>query len=314
MEPQSIDGDMPLEQILKRLNSRKYPEWNGARLIAGRLALNDPERLLVLARMEAQSYRKRVVLGTMISLIMVSITILLVVLFPRPETLLGVAGMSVACAIGLGFYIPIRARKSMLEVLHTMDDPRFLGTVLTMLVPDGVTEVKTSVTLNREVRHAVTGVLLSMLPLVRQEHRNGLSRAHMQTLMALLWQSRLQPALAVSILRALKHIGDESTFSTLQTLTGSYIPIVREEAAECLEYLRLNADARRQSKTLLRASIQGEEMRTEGLLRPAMGNNEGHPDVLLRPLHNDNDAVPLLETRSADSPDSALIQVRNREE
>ncbi len=261
---------MPLEQILRGLNSNRYDVWNEARHAARHLATTSPDGLLLLTRMEARAYRKRTGIGTIVSLSLVAICFVWFFSLMAPGALFTLAAVSLACATWLSIYIPRRARRSLLDVLRNMDDPRFLGPVLTMLVPDGVTEVKTSLTLNGYVRKTITAVLMDMLPRVRQEHRANLSRAHMQTLLALLWQSRSGAQLTVRILRALQHIGDESAIPYLEKLVESPNLPVQEEAIECLDYLRLHAGDRRQGEMLLRASDNASTVSPETLLRPVL--------------------------------------------
>lgn len=273
---------MPLEQILRGLNSNRYDVWNEARHAARHLATTSPDGLLQLTRMEARAYGKRAAVGTIVSLSLVAICFLCFCSLREPVFLFILSAVSLVCATWLSIYIPRRARRSLLDVLRNMDDPRFLGPVLTMLVPDGVTEVKTSVTLNGYVRKTIADVLMEMLPRVRQEHRANLNRAHMQTLLALLWQSRHGSHLTVPILRALQHIGDESVIPYLEKLVESDFLPVQEAAIDCLEYLRLHAGERRQGEMLLRASDNASTVAPETLLRPALPVNGIASEQLLR--------------------------------
>lgn len=305
MMQETPQATMSLEEILQGLNNPKFARWEQARLAARKLAVEYPDQLLDLARMEAKVYRKRAVFGTVVSLSLVSVALALAIILQNGVLLFGVAVVSLSCAGWLGLFIPTRARRTLLEVLRTLNDPRFLGSMLTILVPNGVTEVKASVTLDTYVRKTIIAVLLKMLPFVRQEHRAYITPAQMRTLLTLLWQSRTHVALAVAILRALQHIGDESAFPTLhllaarndrddrnnpmmQTLWGANRGVVAEEAINCLKYLQTQADARRQSHVLLRASSQSHQEGQDNLLRPAIGDSNRDPDELLRPLkHSD---------------------------
>lgn len=279
------DAPVSLDAILQGMNSANSELWIQAMRAARRLATTAPEQLLELTRKEAAFYRARTIQGSVISIALVGFIASFVIVSGHPEFYYLLAGSAMAAAAWLSGYLPRRARQSMIDVLETMNDPQFLGAVLSMLIPDGVTDVKATITLNSQTRLFVVRVLLEMLPNVRAEHKALLTREQMQALMALLKQSHRDPHLVVPILRALQHLGDENTIPALQTLTRSSNDIIQAAAEECVAYLSLRADQKRLANTLLRASDSVVNGNPETLLRAASGSDNTDPAELLRSSH-----------------------------
>lgn len=277
---------MSLDAILQGMNSGKLAVWGQAMRAARRLAITSPEQLLELTRKEAAFYRARTIQGSLITIGLISIIMASVFLSGRFELLWLLGGTAMVAVAWLSYYLPRRARQNMIDVLETMNDPRFLGAVLMMLIPDGVNDVKATITLNSQVRLFVTRILLEMLPNVRAEHKDILTREQMQTLLALLKQCRKQPHLAVPILRALQHLGDENTLPALQPFLHSQYDTVQTAAEECHAYLSLRADQKRLANTLLRASDSVVNVSSDTLLRAASDAGGTAPAELLRSTEN----------------------------
>lgn len=275
---------MPLDAILRGINSSGSSAWGEAMRAARLLAANSPERLLQLTRMEAANYRRHTLVGASMSIGSVALFSLLALNDPSMVMWYVVGAVSLMMALWLMFYIPSRARRSLIDVLEELHDPRFLGAALTMLVPDGITEVKTSITANVVVRGGITTAMKKMLPQVRMEHRDLLTREQMQTLLALMKRSQGDVMLTVGILRALAQIGSVQEADAVKALTGSWNAGVRQTALETLEIINLRAHEKQQSQTLLRASDSGSAVGQEQLLRSANGaGTDAVSEQLLRP-------------------------------
>ncbi len=280
---------MPLESILRGMNSSGLnksgsSEWGEAMRAARLLAVNSPERLLQLTRKEAANYRRHTLVGAGVSISSVALVSLIALNDPSMVMWYVVGAVSLMMALWLMFYIPSRARRSLIDVLEELHDPRFLGAALTMLVPDGITEVKTSITANVVVRGGITTAMKKMLPQIRREHRDLLTKEQMQTLLVLMKRSQGDVMLTVGILRALAQIGSAQEASAVNALTKSWNAAVRQTAHESLEIINLRAHEKQQSQTLLRASDGGSAVGQEQLLRSA--NSAGADAVseqLLRP-------------------------------
>ncbi len=280
---------MPLDAILRGMNksglhSSGNSEWDQAMRAARLLAANSPERLLQLTRLEAANYRRHTLVGASVSMGSVVFFSLIALNDPSMMMWYVVGAVSTMMATWLEFYIPIRARRSLIDVLEELHDPRFLGAALTMLVPDGITEVKTSITSNVVVRGGITTAMKKMLPQVRMEHRDLLNKEQMQTLLVLMKRSQSDVMLTVGILRALGQIGSAQEASAVKALTRSRNTAVRQTAHETLELISLRAHEKQQSQTLLRASDGGSAVGQEQLLRSASGaGTDAVSEQLLRP-------------------------------
>ena len=274
---------MTMDAILRGLNSNGK-EWGEAMRAARMLASTSPERLLQLTRMEAANYRRHTLIGANVSIGSVLFAAFLALRDPSMVLWYVVGTVSLMMAVWLGFYIPSRARRSLIEVLEELHDPRFLGAALTMLVPDGITEVRTSITTNIVVRNGITAAMKRMLPQVRCEHRALLTNEQMQTLLVLMKRFQADVTLTVGILRALGQIGSEQEAGAVKALTRSWNVGVRQAAQDALDTIRLRAHEQQQSQTLLRASTVSNAVGQEHLLRPATtANADAAPEQLLRP-------------------------------
>jgi hypothetical protein len=282
---------MTHEEILRGLNSRNA-DLHSEAFRAGRRLVVVPEQLLALAEREAKIYRQRAYRGTLISLGTLSgvaiIGILLIGLFSSIANIsnlifLTIGITSLGLAVWLQTYLPQRARRSLIELVSTLDDPRFIGPALTMLVPDGITESQMSRALNPHIRDSITDALKNMLPRLRASDNLMLSRPQMQTLLFLLDRPNKDMKLTHSVLRALQQIGDETAIPVVERLARSQRGIVADWARETLVYLQDRVDQKRQAQTLLRASGASESIGHDALLRPAVHASDPAPEQLLRP-------------------------------
>ena len=282
---------MTHDEILRGLNSHNAELYSES-LRAGRRLVVVPEKLLELADREAQIYRQRAYRGTLISLgVLGGVTLsgmALMALFNPVANIgnmvfLAIGITSLILAAWLHTYLPQRARRSLVDLVSTLDDPRFIGPALTMLVPDGITESQTSRALNPHVRNSIVIALKNMLPRLRASDNLLLSRDQMKTLLFLLDKPYNDPPLTHSVLRALQQIGDESAIPVVERLARSQRGVIAERANETLEYLRDRLDQKRQAQTLLRASGASESIGSDALLRPVANVGDPAPEQLLRP-------------------------------
>ncbi len=277
-----------LDTILRNMNSRKAKEQHEAVRAVGLLITSAPDQLLLLAKMEAQNYQRHAASGAIISLAIVALVGMACVLLSKSNiwaidnALYIFAGTCIALACWLSLYLPRRARRNMIDVYHYLDDPRFIGLALNMLVPDGITESRQSPMYTGYVQASMVGALTKMLKRVNVSHKTLLTCEQMQILLSVLQHSRTDRALTLAILRALQQIGDESAIPIVERIARSTFD-VHSEAEECLEYLRGQADQKRQAQTLLRASDSVVSTRPEHMLRPANPETDAAPEQLLRP-------------------------------
>ena len=290
-KPDTALSPVSLEAILRGMNSRKAKEQHEAVRAVGLLITSAPDQLLLLAKMEADNYQRHAASGATISLAMVALVGMAGVLINNSNTWPGLTpdvlmyifgGTCITLACWLSLYLPRRARRNMIDVYHYLDDPRFIGLALNLLVPDGITESRQSPMYTGYVQSSMVGALTKMLKRVNVSHKALLTREQMQILLSVLQHPHTDRALTLAILRALQQIGDASAIPAVERLARSKFD-VRSEAEECLEYLRNQADQKRQAQTLLRASDSAIATRPEHMLRPANPEIDAAPEQLLRP-------------------------------
>jgi HEAT repeat protein len=139
-----------------------------------------------------------------------------------------------------------------------------------------------------EIRKMAEGVLIRMLPHLKENDKTQFGPLEMETLIKSL--SRKKPELTRSILKALEQIGDERALPHVEALAAELAfrkdnksQELYEAAEACLPFLRQRAEQSRQANTLLRASLPsaaGEEV----LLRPVQNTEMTPPEEMLRPV------------------------------
>lgn len=201
-------------------------------------------------------------------------------------------------AKGTDYYVPIRARRSLVELIEGTRDLRFFDTILRLSTDDN-----TDITVRRSAQVALKPLLYQILQdgLVSQFLQNqnkalkNLLLASNRTVLFPLPRSRglsvkmgfsdLSPhrkdiELTVAMLKALEQVGDESVISlvkilaimppaipeTFNSIEWTYQHQVHEAAERCLACLELRAKEAKQTQTLLRPSIS-----------PADGQSLLHP-------------------------------------
>jgi hypothetical protein len=195
--------------------------------------------------------------------------------------------------------MPHRARNRMMRLIADVDDPRFLGPILSLLAPDTVTGPSAELQWEKYSRPMVAACK-SLLLRVRTDQEVLLDREQMRMLLALLESQSWNIQFQLAILKALEQIGDETAVPIVEKLAsgrqhtrgmtmmerwlaGRPEPdAVMLAAQECLPFLHLRAQRRQAAQTLLRASANSEALAPEMLLRPATAV-ESAPEQLLRP-------------------------------
>lgn len=278
----SVRSGDPLESLLSDMDAQK--SWQRQRAMS-EARLLPPEQLLRLAEMEQASFWKRLKKGSGIAF--GALGMLSLVALRQPDLLqsseiLGLIGFtSMSMAIWLTWYVPMRAHKSMEMVITGLEDPRFVGAALTMLMPDSMTAESRSRGEAFVAKRNVLRTLERMLPNLRADHRDLLDKRQMRALYALLdFSAKRDHLLTLSILKGLQQIGDEEAIPPVKRLTKSRNPLVNQAAHECLEYLALRADQKRQEQTLLRASDADAALSPDVLLRPATGDTTPSEQLL----------------------------------
>lgn len=139
---------------------------------------------------------------------------------------------------------------------------------------------------NHEVRHSVSNALTQLLPEVRIQDKADISRAERTALLRTLDGDN--PALAVAVLTAMQHIGDEQILRQVAFVIDSPVhhDAVREAAHECLPHVKLRIKEAQESQVLLR-SASGQKEGAACLLRPLREQPASdHEEQLLRPHEN----------------------------
>ncbi len=285
------DNQDSLKDLLCDLNTP------GKRGVAERTAANlPPELLLELARLEADSFRQcqqqarnitLIVMGTMLPFGLIRFFL------GRVDGMILIAATALALVLWLVRSTPSRAHNSMIRLITGMKDPRSLGPILTLLMPDrvlGSTEQEYPTTPHSDsLKRPIVAACKSLLRTVRADHEVLLTREQMRFLLELLKAPYYgDVGLQLAILKALEQIGDETAVPIVaqiaETRQWRDVHTVRAAARECLPFLRLRAQQQQAAQTLLRASANSETVIPEMLLRPATATSaECAPEQLLRP-------------------------------
>ena len=163
------------------------------------------------------------------------------------------------------------ARKDAARALEKAGDPRAVG-VLAVALRDG----------DAPMRRLAETALLKLLPNVQASHAGFLDNDQVSALLAIGEQE--DAALKVALLRALEQIGDSRAIPIVEQLLTDNWKMVRNQAAQCLPFLRERERRARESATLLRASDRNAAVSSAHLLRPAIDSRQDtKSDELLRP-------------------------------
>ncbi len=163
------------------------------------------------------------------------------------------------------------ARKDAARMLTQAEDPRAVG-VLAVALRDG----------DAPVQQLAETALLKLLPQVRASHAGYVDADQMAALLSIAHGD--DASLKVALLRALEQIGDSRAIPTVEHLLRDNWKIVRNQAEQCLPYLRERARRARESATLLRASHPAASSLPAQLLRPANDSSRSNQaSELLRP-------------------------------
>jgi hypothetical protein len=272
-------GKNMLEELLHRLNSRSLEVRNRA---IAEARLLPPEQLLELIGLEQQFFKRRQkrVFRAVTTVLVLFIALLVIGSLWEPLLLLGYSWITyIAMFYAMGL-VPTRARHSLLQVIETAEDPRFVGTALVLLAEHGQ---------NATVRKSVLSALSRLLPRFRADQSDLLTPAQHKALLMRLTEPYKNPELSIRILQALQQIGNESAIPVVSKITANWKPKahqqqVVEAARHCLPYLEVRAEQAKQSQTLLRPSsaFAAGAVSSEALLRPATSTSETAPEELLR--------------------------------
>ena len=135
----------------------------------------------------------------------------------------------------------------------------------------------------RAMHRELGNTLCRLLPHLRADQSGLLTREQKRDLLSLVASSG-STELRVKGLKALEQVGDESAYQIVNNILR-FTPDkeVQKAAAECLEYLKLHANERREMQTLLRAADSLDASAPDVLLRPAGSPALTPPEQLLRP-------------------------------
>lgn len=292
----SVMPDAALAPLLKRLSHRDEKIRDEAK----REALDlPPEQLLQLARMEAARYHRRKRFGYVAAA--VTLALILGLILWLHSFNYGMFQLFRLVLPAFLLFVPRRGRRSVAELLAESTDIRLLGPAL---------EIATRTTHDRQVRRMALDTVKSLLPGVRADHASLLS-VDQRAMLALLLEDPLEDhELTLRILNALKQVGGAEAITAVESLAGLkgkrvHLQMevsdlfrrgmgdnsreIRETAAECLPYLRANAERYEQQQTLLRASS---------------ATSITTPDVLLRPAYPVESTTPAEELLRASAPDA----------
>lgn len=269
--------DDNLSLVLQHLNSATTPIQEEAKRYA--LSL-EPDRLLRLTQLEADNYRKKqrgfqsITYAALLASLAIGFALTLYrdpSGFPYAMTLL--AGVCLSLVVVSTVLMPVRAHRSLYNILGALRDPRFIGPILTMLHPDTVTGSTEASTTGDYAKRRLTLALREILPQLKASDR--LSREEMLGLLSLLHPPHSGNFhLVLSVLKALEQVGDEMAIPAVTALTSPRKPaLIRRAASECLPYLLARAEQQRLERTLLRASQSASHAIPETLLRPVTPSN-----------------------------------------
>ncbi len=163
-------------------------------------------------------------------------------------------------------------RRTAIEALAETGDKRHIG-ILTDCLNDP----------NREVRQSVSDALTQLLPQVRIQDKERITREEQAALLRALDGDN--PDLAVAVLAAMQQIGDERVLRRVAYVIDSPVhhDSVREAAHECLPHVKLRVKEAQDSQILLRSASNQKEG-VFHLLRPTCEQTEcDHEEQLLRP-------------------------------
>ena len=245
-----------------------------------------------LAQMEAAAYRRwRIGQITSITVLGLSLSLGMLTVCNGDRGTGGgafVIGIVLAAVIAIGTFgilYPIRAR-SLAAAFTEIEDPRFVGTLLTLL---------DSRKNDTAVEKHVVLALKRMLPRLRADQGRLLNITQRQRLYAFLETHSREQELMLTILKALEQIGDQNAipsvhnYASYLSARSRFAHYRRKEAAqrkaadECLLFLRQQKSQSQQAQTLLRPSDASVHA-PETLLRPA-AEGSTLPQELLRPQH-----------------------------
>ena len=252
-----------------------------------------PKQLLQLVQVGASQYRKLYRVSSYIELPLLAVSVP-TCLFLSVEKGIGVQAMcwsllvlATAIIVGHTLFVPWRMYRSLINVLANTNDIRMVGPMVSMFAAtDG----------SMTTRVILAKTLCRLLPQLRSNHANLLTSEQKRDLITLLGAGLqteqrdailLMKKLKMRALKALEQVGDESAIPALKNMIAAMYPKnseVRIAAKHCLEFLKLNADTRRETQTLLRASDATSAVKTDTLLRSASAANTSiPPEELLRP-------------------------------
>ena len=163
-------------------------------------------------------------------------------------------------------------RHTAIAALTESGDKRHIG-VLTNCLNDP----------NHVVRQSVSDALTQMLPQVRITDKDTISQTERMALLRTVDGDN--PGLAVAVLAAMRHIGDEQILRQVAYVIDSPVHhnAVREAAHECLPHVKLRAREAQEAQVLLRCASKQREGET-CLLRPLREQPAiEHEEQLLRP-------------------------------
>ena len=164
------------------------------------------------------------------------------------------------------------------DQVDNVDDKRFVGHFVEMSTQSE------DLKMSAQIRGAAYRALDRLLPRLTREDGALVNDYHRKILRKF---ASSEPGLAVPTLKAWEQIGGKEELPIVEKLAKGDIfsqdtPKIRNAAADCLPYLRVNVEAEKQRETLLRASSQSEENESI-LLRPAASTQDGVDYQLLRP-------------------------------
>jgi hypothetical protein len=307
-----------LEQLLKNLDS-KHAAVRKAAIRQARVL--PPDQLLELAQMEALRSRPNWLLigGKMTATITIPAYVLILALivshylhlFPwlarhdlswiiRLIKLSGKLYLPLASCLLVPLLLyyrygrPPHARSSMAAIVDGLDDARLVPLALNLLAHPyaGTQEIAKK-------------ALLRLLPQLRAGDADNWTMEQRFTLRVILFDSPVSNIeMTLAVLKALEQVGDERDLPAIRKLmsmtTDSKVMSkssvmawqrmverarhIRQAALECIPYLEIRAEEKKQAQTLLRASEASSTADSERLLRAAEATGSETPaEQLLRP-------------------------------
>jgi hypothetical protein len=178
---------------------------------------------------------------------------------------------------------PPRALRSLLRAIESHDSPALVGPALTALAGSGGLRrmfTHGSGPIETSIRRALT----RLLPKMTEQDLQSLTRTQALALLIPLQEPWFDPALSISALQALEHVGDEECVRLVRQVATMSAKDeqnrkVRAAADSCLHIMLARMEKEAPARALLRAS--GATDGPSDLLR-ASGHTPGDSESLLR--------------------------------